>query len=232
VSKLPLLLSVPHAGLDVPPEVADLCVLTPEQIAADGDGGAAEIYRPLRDDVELLVTTDVARAIVDQNRAEDDRRADGIVKTHTCWQEPVYREALSDELAEALIDRYHRPYHRALAAAAAKVPFALDCHTMAAEGPPIGPDPGVERPLVCLGSGQGSCSEAELAELARCFEDHLGVSVALNQPFSGGYITRSRPGGIRWAQIELSRAAWTTFEAKTRAIRAALGDFCSRLGLR
>lgn len=29
---LPLLLSVPHAGTDVPAEVVDYCALTPEQI--------------------------------------------------------------------------------------------------------------------------------------------------------------------------------------------------------
>ena len=42
--KLPLLLSVPHAGLQVPPEAASYCVLTPRQIEEDGDEGAAEIY--------------------------------------------------------------------------------------------------------------------------------------------------------------------------------------------
>lgn len=34
---LSLLLSVPHAGTEVPAEVAAYCALTPEQIVADGD---------------------------------------------------------------------------------------------------------------------------------------------------------------------------------------------------
>ena len=70
--RLPLLLSVLHAGLGVPPEAEAYCALTPEQIAEDGDEGAAEIY-DLHSVVTAFHTTDVARAIVDMNRSEDDR---------------------------------------------------------------------------------------------------------------------------------------------------------------
>ncbi|MBL7144710.1 MAG: hypothetical protein ISS76_10795 [Phycisphaerae bacterium] len=36
------------------------------------------------------ITTDIARAIVDMNRAEHDRGQDGIVKTHTCYNAREY----------------------------------------------------------------------------------------------------------------------------------------------
>jgi formiminoglutamase len=81
--KLPLIVSVPHAGLTVPEEVRSYCVLTPKQILADCDEGAAEIYN-LKSEAAAYITTSVARAIVDMNRAENDRGRDGIVKTHTC----------------------------------------------------------------------------------------------------------------------------------------------------
>ena len=38
---LPLLLSVPHAGLTVPSQVENLCLLTKKEIVEDGDEGAA-----------------------------------------------------------------------------------------------------------------------------------------------------------------------------------------------
>ena len=69
---LPLLLSVPHAGLVVPAAVQNLCLLSKKEIIEDGDEGAAEIYLPLEDEVFTLVTTVVARAILDMNRAEND----------------------------------------------------------------------------------------------------------------------------------------------------------------
>ena len=73
---LPLLLSVPHAGLVIPPEVQDLCALRKEEIIEDGDEGAAEIFLPLQREVSAMVTTLVARAILDMNRAEEDRGKD------------------------------------------------------------------------------------------------------------------------------------------------------------
>ena len=88
--KLPVLLSVPHGGLEVPSEVAHICALTPKEIAEDGDEGARELY-DLENHVAGFVDTDVARAIIDLNRAEDDFSKDGVIKTHTCWDVPVYR---------------------------------------------------------------------------------------------------------------------------------------------
>jgi N-formylglutamate amidohydrolase len=54
--KLPILISVPHAGLRVPEEAQPYCRLTHEEIVADGDEGATEIYS-IADEVVQLVTT-------------------------------------------------------------------------------------------------------------------------------------------------------------------------------
>ena len=135
--KLPLLISVPHAGLNVPPEVKDLCILRPEQIAADSDGGASVIY-DIKSKVTAYLTTDMARAIVDLNRAENDGRPDGIIKRHTCQKTPVYRRPLSEEVIEMLLVRYYRPYHEKLTVLANEAKLGIDCHTMAEFGPPIG----------------------------------------------------------------------------------------------
>jgi formiminoglutamase len=157
------LLSVPHAGLEVPEEARAYCVLTLEQIAEDGDEGAREIY-DLEIEVEAFVTTDVARAIIDLNRAEDDRRPDGVVKTHTCFNVPVYDPFLPEGVIEALLERYYRTYHARLRdVASGGVRLGVDCHTMLAIGPPIGPGAGEERPAVCLSSPSGSTSRSRVA---------------------------------------------------------------------
>jgi N-formylglutamate deformylase len=158
VHKLPLLVSVPHAGLAIPPEVAALNRLTAQEIAEDGDVGAREIYGVLEPYVAAFVISDIARAFVDLNRAEDDIRKDGVIKTHTCWDVPVYERPLSPPLIEALLARYHRPYHERLRAlGTAGVIAGVDCHTMAAVAPPEAPDPGQPRPNVCVGDGNGAC---------------------------------------------------------------------------
>lgn len=226
---LPLLLSVPHAGLTVPPEVAGICMLNEEDIVKDGDEGAAEIYLSMEEHVNALVTTDIARAIVDMNRAEDDRRKDGVVKTHTCWDVPIYRETLSDDLIEKLLERYHRPYHQNLDDFAESVIAGIDCHTMAANGPPVGPDPGRTRPFVCLSNEDGTCPQVWLVSLAEIVEKILGAPIAINDPFKGEYIIRYHSRKIPWFQIELSRAPFLSNKEKGAVILESLKQWLKRL---
>ncbi len=225
---LPLLISVPHAGLVVSEEVRDICILSEEDIIADGDEGAAEVY-DIADHVAAFVTTDIARAIVDMNRAEDDIRKDGVVKTHTCWEKPIYSRPLTKSETEALIERYHRPYHARLSALASEdVRLAIDCHTMAAIGPPVGPDTGKKRPMVCLGYGDGTCPEEWIQSLATCFRDQFGDDVTINEPFSGGYITRRHASEMPWVQVELSRDPAIPNNLKRQYILNGLAEWLDR----
>jgi N-formylglutamate amidohydrolase len=223
MSRLPLLVSVPHAGLAVPGEVLHLNRLTLYEIAADGDEGAREIYHPLESRVARFVTTEIARAFVDQNRPEDDLSKDGVVKSHTCWDVPVYAGPLTPGLVETLLERYHRPYHQRLSAlAGGHLLIGIDCHTMAASGPPVGPDPGQERPQVCIGDGDGACPRPWAELLARCFRDRFPGEVTINRPFSGGYITRFHGSEMPWIQLELSRGPFASAEQKEAWVLAAL----------
>ncbi|MFW5740019.1 MAG: N-formylglutamate amidohydrolase [Myxococcota bacterium] len=239
--RLPLLVSVPHGGTAVPSELQGRHLLTHAQIVADGDVGASTIYA-IGDQVASFVTASIARAFVDLNRAPDDVRKDGVVKTHTCWNEVIYPHALDEATARALVDRYHRPYHEELSRAATQeLLLAVDCHTMAAFGPPVGPDPGVERPWICLGNvGGRSCPAPWLAALGDCFSEQFEGRVRLNDPFRGGYITRYHGTEMPWVQLEMSRAPFfTDAEKRVRTVRA-LHAFCaltpslgrSRTGLR
>ena len=223
---LPFLVSVPHAGLRVSQEVESLCILKEQDIIKDGDEGAAEIYFPLKKKVKVFVTTDIARAIVDMNRREDDRTKDGVVKTHTCWDVPVYKEPLSEEVITSLLERHYRPYHAQLSSLAEGVRLGFDCHTMAAIGPPVGPDVGSRRPRVCLSNGDGStCPQEWLPSLAVCFRKTFGDDISMNQPFKGGYITRSHVNEIPWIQIELSRETFIDNQEKGRWLLRVLKEW-------
>lgn len=224
--RLPLLISVPHAGLIVPQEAKPYCVLTRQQIVEDGDEGAAEVYHGLRNHVAAFVTMSVARAIVDVNRAEDDRRPDGVVKTHTCWNVPVYREFPPASVIETLLDRHYRPYHTRLTELAKpNIRLGLDCHTMAAKGPPIGPGSDIERPWICLSNGDETCPQSWIESLAECFTRAFEHEVAINHPFNGGYIIKAHAHELPWVQLELSRAPFMSNEEKHERTLAALGDW-------
>lgn len=228
MTELPLLISVPHGGLDVPDYLRRYCALSREEIVADGDEGARQIYGGLERGAAAFVTTDVARAIVDLNRPEDDRGKDGVVKTHTCWDVPVYREPVPEELFERVLAEHYRPYHRRLTELAGTARLGVDCHTMVATGPPVAPDPGVERPLVCLGDGDGACPRPWVELLQTCFARQFPGEVTINRPFRGGYITRFHGAEMPWVQVELSRTADHSPADKARWVRAALTDWCAR----
>ena len=223
--KLPFLVSVPHAGLHIPQEVQDICILTPEQIYEDSDWGAAEIYFDLEKSVIAFLSSDVARAIVDLNRAADDFRKDGIIKTHTCYDVPIYKEYPSKKLIKQLLSDYYYLYHQLLEKMAEDeiIKIGIDCHTMTAVGPPIGPDAGKVRPLVCISNADGTCPDAWVHELANCFQKVFPKEqVNINEPFKGGYIIRNHSAKLPWLQIELSRTERISNTAKGDGVIDAL----------
>lgn len=226
---LPLILSVPHGGHRVPPELRALCRLSPDQIRADGDEFSTEIYGPLQGEVSGFIQADIARAVIDLNRAEDDIRKDGVVKTHTCWDVPVWRKPLNDKQIAALLARHHRPYHHGLRQLAKSriARLGVDCHTMVAFGPPVGPDPGIERPQVCLGGLAGkACPTEWLETLKDCFQAHFPGEVTIDQPFAGGHITQQMSQLMPWVQLELSRGDFASPTQKAIWVRESLAAFC------
>jgi N-formylglutamate amidohydrolase len=225
---LPLLLSVPHAGLIIPPEVENICALSKKEIVEDGDERAAEIYLPLQKEVSALVTTVVARAILDMNRAEEDRSKDGVVKTHTCWDVPVYRGFPSEEIIAILIERFYRPYHISLTQHAEIAKLGVDCHTMAAQGPPVGPDSGKERPAICISNANFTAPQEWIISLAECFRNAFEMEASINYPFKGGYIISSHAKELPWIQLELSQTPSFTNEEKSSRVIKALGNWCKK----
>ena len=223
--KLPLIISVPHAGLTVPQEARDYCALAPEQILADSDEGAAEIY-DLKSEVTVHITTNVARAIVDMNRAEDDRGRDGIVKTHTCYNAGVYREPVPEDVIEILLERYYRPYHQRLLESAVDANFGVVCLTLASVGPPCSNDLVCERPNICLSNAHGTCPQDWFEKLVHCFKESFESEILVNHPFKGGYIIRSHSSELPWVQVEFSRAPFLQITEKRERVLQALTLFC------
>jgi formiminoglutamase len=224
--KLPILISVPHAGVEIPSEVRAFNLLTQEEIICDGDGGASEIYA-IGSYVKAYVTTNIARAFVDLNRSENDRTRDGVVKSHTCWDVPIYINPLPEDLIEVMIKKYHRPYHKKLTHSSSVVKFGIDCHTMADIGPPMGQDPGQTRPLVCLSNANGTFPTDWLETMKECFQQSFQVLVPLNQPFTGGYIIRSHASEMPWLQVEISRTNDLNNKQKQQKFLEAIRQFHS-----
>jgi len=218
-SPLPFLISIPHGGENIPECVRDRVALTRADILEDADAFTGQIY-DLRGYVHTVIQSDTARAVVDLNRDVTQMppgHPDGLLKTVTCYKKPVYREGRfpNPGLVDRLIAEHYRPYHEKIRAAmrAPDIVLGLDCHSMAEQAPPIEAQPGCSRPLICLGNVYGRSCEMRYAEtLAACVREVFALEeeqVTLNQPFSGGFITRAYGNNpIPWIQFEMNRSLY------------------------
>lgn len=211
----PFLISIPHGGTKTPEELSGRVCISRKDLFEDGDAFSREIYG-VEGEVLALVATDIARAFIDQNRETTDRppkNPDGIVKTRTCHNQPIYSRFPERPLIETLIRKYYAPYHATLRQTLdreAGLRLALDCHTMESVGPEISPDQGRDRPVFCLGNNWGkSCPDTWVKQLAASFRESFQLQdedIRINDPFAGGYITRKYGNApVPWVQIEMNR---------------------------
>ena len=235
--KLPIAILLPHASLEIPPELAGRTALTPEQIFNEADAHTDQIY-DFRDRVLYFEVFPYARALVDVNRPADSallkRQGDGVVKRFTSYGAAVYHPRMEPEesLERYLINRYWRPWHNRLAqiAADSRVKLVLDCHSMAAKGPSKYDDPGRLRPCVAVGNlgdiygnlypprGRISAPPEMARALAQALGEALadapiltevGATAALNTPFWGGWDLWLHSASPQpWLMIELNRALY------------------------
>ncbi len=217
MARLPVVQSVPHAGLAVPPEIASRLAIDPVTIYNEADLWADRLY-DFGQGVLERVTMPIARVLIDANRPPhrlDD--PDGPVKTRTSYGEPVYRDPPPEDLRLLLLRTYWQAFHARLEAALQahrdQVRLLLDCHNMAQRGPSAYSDPGRPRPYICLanfGDAQGNplpggprvtappellrrageVAQELFGDLSLLEPDPEGSPpvVELNTPFRGGYI--------------------------------------------
>lgn len=214
----------------LPRELASRFALSPAEMFFESDAWTRELFA-MGEAVQGRMEGEVARTVVDLNRDPGHRppnHPDGVIKSLTAYGRRVWTDDgfPSPEEVERLLDRYHRPYHENLARIAGRggVRLALDCHSVAATGPPQSPDAGEKRPVFNLcncgdETGEGpevTAPAALLQTLAKLLEAEFpdlggdGVQlVQLNRPHSGGYtLRRHGRGHTPWVQFDVNRAIY------------------------
>lgn len=201
--------------MQIPPELHDIVCITKKDLFDDSDPFVIEMY-DLGDRVKRVIKTDIARAFVDLNRSPHDlppQNPDGLIKSVTCYQKPIYVKQPDESLRDILIDKYYKPYHGYIQESMQELDLKMcfDCHSMASVAPSIAPDSGKsKRPVFCLSNRDGASAVNETVELlAECVSECFGVKqsdISINEPFHGGYITKTHGNNpLPWIQIEMNR---------------------------
>jgi len=219
---LPMLISIPHLGTQIPADIA--ATMTPTALRTDDcDWHLDRLYAfAKRMGASILMPT-YARYVIDLNRPPDGANlypgqdTTGLLPVDTFDKEPLYLEGhLPDEAEVARRrDAYWVPYHDALAGELAALKarhgkvLLWEAHSIRSHVPRFFDG---RLPDFNFGTSNGASAVAGLGEeLAAVVERHGGYSAVANGRFKGGYITRhyGQPSqGVHAVQLELSQITY------------------------
>jgi len=199
---LPFVLSIPHCSHQIPEEMRPGYALTRDEILESVDLGTRRIFGSLP--VDTVLCAEWSRLVADLNRSPLRMDARGVIPRVDYHGRPVFQEGWFPGQTEirSRLEMYYFPFHKRLREALARpdTKGLLDCHSLNGIGPRRAPDAGKRRKDIVLGNngdrngnvtqalGMTTCPAEILHLLKECCEA-AGFSVALNDPYPGGFIT-------------------------------------------
>lgn len=218
----PLLVSIPHMGTHIPPDVASRMV--PEALEVhDTDWHLDQLYGFARDIGASILMATHSRYVIDLNRPPDGaslypgQNVTGLCPVDTFDQTPLYLPGREPDEAEVQrrVDAHWRPYHAQLAAELSRLKAEhvcatlWDAHSIRSVVPRFFEG---RLPDLNLGTASGASCAAEVADtLLGLAQAAPGCSAVLNGRFKGGHITRhyGNPArGVHAVQLEIAQCVY------------------------
>ena len=195
------ILHVPHASTAIPSDLRPRFLL-PEALL---DRELLRMTDRWTDDLFSIPPSEattirfpVSRLVVDPERFVDDSlepmaaRGMGVIYTRTADGLPLRSEPAPEE-RDALITRFYRPHHEALAAAVQSAVgehgrcLIVDCHSFPSVALPCDLDQSPGRPDICIGTDSFHTPDRLASEAVDLFAG-VGLSVAVNRPYAGSLV--------------------------------------------
>jgi len=236
----PVLVEVPHSGLQVPPEVESEIDAAPLAMLRDSDIYVDQLYRRAPEHGATLLVSRVSRYVVDLNRGPDDvdsaavprhPRARHIPARGVVWRArtdgtPLLRAPLTVQQFTRRLELFYEPYHRTLREVAAQIReqhgrvVILAAHSMPSAGRRTLGGGKVRRADIVPGTRGRSTADGRIIDLIDSHFREAGLSVKHDDPYRGGWTTSSYGApkrGQHAVQIELNRALYV--DEKTSEIK-------------
>ena len=255
----PVLVEVPHSGLQVPPDVEAEIEATPLAVLRDSDIYVDQLYERVPDQGATLLVSRVSRYVVDLNRGPDEvdsaavprhPKARHIPARGVVWRArtdgtPLLRAPLTIDQFAKRIELYYKPYHQKLREVAARMReehghvVILAAHSMPSTGRRVFGGREVRRADIVPGTRGRSTADGRIIDLVDAHFRGAGLSVKHDDPYRGGWTTSSYGApkrGQHAIQIELNRALYVneeTSEIKKRdfaQLQEVLDQLVSKLG--
>lgn len=212
----PLVVSIPHTGLDLA-DIEDRLV-SPWLARKDADWWIEKLYDFAGELDATIIRTSISRTVIDLNRDPSGaslypgQATTGLCPTTTFDGEPLYKDGQEPDEAEIARRKrlYFEPYHAALAGETDRLRGAhanvvlYDCHSIRSVIPRLFEG---ELPVFNLGTNRGASAAPALQAKVEAILATSGLSHVVNGRFTGGWITRSLGNperGVHALQMELS----------------------------
>jgi N-formylglutamate deformylase len=211
----PLILSIPHAGTEIPEEFSGVFV-SGWLARKDADWYLAELYAFAAELDATILTAKISRSVIDLNRDPSGvslypgQATTGLCPTETFDGENLYQGATPDDAEIARRrEKYFAPYHAALTAEIARLRtlhervVLYDCHSIRSHIPRLFPG---ELPQFNIGTNDNKACDPALTAQVAAVCAASGFSHVVNGRFKGGWITRhygNPAGGVHAIQMEL-----------------------------
>jgi len=213
----PLILSIPHTGTEIPPEI-EVGLVSPWLARKDTDWWVERLYAFAPELGATVLRTTLSRTVIDVNRDPSGaslypgQATTGLCPTETFDGEPLYRLGCAPDEAEIARRRaaYFDPYHAALAGEVARLRemhpriVLYDCHSIRSVVPRLFEG---ELPNLNIGTNDGASCAPDLQSAIEAICGASTFSWVANGRFKGGWITRhyGRPtAGVHAVQMELA----------------------------
>jgi len=213
----PLIVSVPHAGTDLPAALQTRLV-SPWLARKDADWWVDRLYDIAEGLGATTVRTAVSRTVIDVNRDPSGvslypgQATTGLCPTTTFDGEPLYREGEAPDEAEIAERRkaFFDPYHVALSAEVERLRerhgrlVLYEAHSIRSQIPRL--FEGV-LPHLNIGTNSGSSCDPALTSAVAGLCAASNLSLAVNGRFKGGWTTRrygDPAAGVHAIQMELA----------------------------
>jgi N-formylglutamate deformylase len=220
-SRVPIIISVPHCGIDFPAEIKSEYNQKLIQAPDDTDWFVDKLYDFAPSLGMTIISAVYSRWVIDLNRDPqskplytDGRIITGLCPSMTFLGEPLYSDKRADvdqKEIDRRLENYYWPYHRKIQSLVTdlKLQFGKvllwDCHSIRQIVPTIQKD---KFPDLILGDVDETSASAELTKTAMNKLGSGAYTLQHNHPFKGGYITRNfgRPSENQHAlQLEMSK---------------------------
>ena len=218
---LPLLVSIPHAGLKLTPAV-EAGLVDEAKGLPDTDWNIPRLYDFARELGASVVVGEYSRFVIDLNRPEDDQplyagATTGLFPATLFEGQPLFKPGLEPSVAEraGYLETIWRPYHNTVIEELARLReqfgYALlwDAHSIRSLIPHLFEG---KLPDFNIGTFNGASCDEQLAQrLKAVCAEAQGYSHVLNGRFKGGHITRhyGNPANhVHAVQMELAQCRY------------------------